>query len=192
MTSVQRREFLRQISATLGSGTLVSCGGGSAAVAPIPTPTPTPTPAPTPAPTPTPTPTSHGPMQFTLTSAVSSTFAPFTLGYAFKQGHVPQGQTLVANLVTLQVTPKNRWPDGSLKIAVLAGRASLTGGVPLTVALALGAAPRAPALTPSDLVATGVSAKVDCGSFGAATWSAVDWSCPFQSWVSGQIGRAHV
>ncbi len=124
-------------------------------------------------------------MQFTLTSAVSSTFVPFTLGYAFKQGHVPQGLTLVANLVTLQVTPKNRWPDGSLKIAVLAGRATLTAGVPLTVALAFGAASITPALTPSDLLATGVSAKVDCGSFGAATWSAVDWSRPFQSWVSG-------
>lgn len=126
-------------------------------------------------------------MQFTLTSASpgGSALAPFTLGYAFRQGDVPRDQSLVSDLPHLQLVPKNRWPDGSLKFAVIAGRAALTGHAPLTVSLVKGVPSSAPALTTSDLAATGITASVDCGSLGAVSWTEVDWNRPFQSWISG-------
>ena len=124
-------------------------------------------------------------MGFTLTSASSSVLAPFSLGYAFRQGDVPSGRTLVADIANLQVTPKNVWPDGSLKFAVVSGRAPLTANAPLTVLLSMGPAASSLALTTSDLAATGITASVDCGVFGHVAWANTDWDSPFLTWVSG-------
>ncbi|MBK9574235.1 MAG: hypothetical protein IPO43_16725 [Rhodoferax sp.] len=94
-------------------------------------------------------------------------------------------QSLVSDLPHLQIVPKNRWPDGSLKFAVISGRADLRGQAPLTVSLIKGASPIAPALTTGDLIASGITASVDCGVYGAVAWGAADWSSPFQSWIGG-------
>src|SRR5687767_13902040 len=76
---------------------------------------------------------------FELSSATAGAALPFTLGYAFRKGDVPAGAQLVGSIPNLQVVPKNAWPDGSLKFAVVSGQATLAAGVPQTVTLGLGA-----------------------------------------------------
>ncbi len=110
---------------------------------------------------------------------------PFTLGFAFRKGDIPSGQGVVASGANLQVTVKNRWPDGSVKFAVLAGRAALGPSTSQTVTLSPGAPTGGAALTTADLRTTGVTAGVGCGTFGSASWSGADWDSPFASWVSG-------
>lgn len=198
MNDQDRRDFLKNAALTTSSLVLSACGGGQAATdgisptptptpppTPAPTPTPTPTPEPTPAPTPTPTPAATGPLLFTLGSASNIASAPFCLGYAFRKGQVPAGQTLTSNIANLQVTPKNYWPDGSLKFAVVAGTVALNSNTPLTASLSIGASAAAAALTTANLRATGVTASVACGAFGTVSWAAADWDAPFQAWVNG-------
>lgn len=193
MKTFQRREFLRRITATFGSVAVVGCGGGAAgsgdaaaaegdSAPPADSPVTQP-PAATPsAPAPTPT----GAMRFTLVSPIASSAAPFCIGYAFRKGHVPAGSSVAADIAHLQVSPKNFWPDGSLKFAVVAGRAPLSAGVPLTVSLSTAAAKNASdALSLADLRATSASAAIECGAFGMATWSGADWDSPFKAWVAG-------
>ncbi len=131
---------------------------------------------------------SRGLMQFTLVSSITSTrAAAFCLGYAFRRGEVPAGMTVASSLSTMQVVPLNRWNDGSLKFASIAGRVGLGANRPLVVSLApvaVGLVPK-PALTLADLKSSGVSATTDCGSFGAVSWSGTDWDSPFQTWISG-------
>ncbi len=113
------------------------------------------------------------------------TLAPFTLGYAFRQGDVASDQTLVSDTARLQVVPKNRWPDGSLKFAVISGQANLLGNTPLTVILRSGTASTVAALSLANLGASGAVATVDCGIYGSANWAGADWDSPFQAWISG-------
>jgi hypothetical protein len=77
------------------------------------------------------------------------------------------------------------WADGSLKFALVSGRATFTAGVPLKVTLSLGAANSTPALTTDDLRNTGVTASIGAGGFGSVSWANGDWSNPFMNWVSG-------
>lgn len=122
---------------------------------------------------------------FTLTSAATQAAAPFSLGHTFKQGDVPTGSQVVAPFADFQCTPKNAWPDGSLKFAALSGRVGLTSTVPLSVALSIGTPTSGTALTTADLKATGAVATIGCGAFGAVSWATIDWDSPFLSWVSG-------
>jgi hypothetical protein len=120
-----------------------------------------------------------------LSSTTNISLAPFCLGYAFQKGHVQGGQALVSNIPGLQVTPKNYWPDGSLKFAVVAGNVDLVANTPFTASLSVGTPTTGNALTTSNLKATGISAMVGCGTFGTVSWSATEWDVPFQTWVSG-------
>jgi len=191
MANFQRREFLIHLTAALGGVATTGCGGGGAgsaaatqvsnsapqndqlAAAPVLSSTLTPSPAPT------------GSVVFTLSSPANIAQAPFCLGYAFRKGHFPAGQALVSNIANLQVTPKNLWPDGSLKFAVVAGNVDLAANTPLMASLSAGTPAAATALTTSMLKATGITAEVGCGTFGSATWAGADWDAPFQAWVSG-------
>jgi hypothetical protein len=122
---------------------------------------------------------------FTLTSAAGGASLPFTLGQAFRQGQVPAGKFVGSSLPGLQVTPKNTWPDGSLKFAILSGRATLAANTAKTYTLtAAGAAGTAAALGTAALRATNITAAVSAGSYGAASWSGADWA------VLGLGGRA--
>jgi hypothetical protein len=122
---------------------------------------------------------------FDLTSAVGGANLPFALGFAFRKGDVPAGAQVAGNIASLQVSGKNWWPDGSLKFATVAGRADLVAGVARTIKLGVGAAAGGAALTTADLRATGVTANIGAGSFGAVAWSGADWDAPFQNWISG-------
>jgi hypothetical protein len=122
---------------------------------------------------------------FTLKSATTQAAAPFSLGHAFVQGDVPSGSQLVAGFSDIQVVAKNAWPDGSLKFAVVSGRAALTADTPLSVVLSIGAPAGGSALTTADLKATGVTAVIDAAPFGSVSWATTDWDSPFVAWVSG-------
>lgn len=121
---------------------------------------------------------------FTLTAPSTATH-PFSLGHAFKQGDIPAGSGIVVAGATAQATIKNAWPDGSAKFAVIAGTAGLTASTPSTVSLSAGTASAGTALTTADLIATGITAAVDAGSFGSASFGNTEWAAPFQAWVSG-------
>ena len=202
MEEIKRRRFL-QFGFAFSGASLTACGGGSSATssapitsapapapaAPAPAPAPgpaAPAPAPAPGPAPAPAPAPTGSMAFTLTSATTAAAAPFCLGFAFKKGDIPSGQGVTTTgVANLQVTPMNAWPDGSLKYAILAGSAALTAGTPLTVSLAKGTSATGTALTTADLKATGVTARIACGSFGTVSWATTDWDTAFATHVSG-------
>lgn len=121
----------------------------------------------------------------TLTSPTTAA-APFSVAQAFKQGDIPAGSGIVVTGATAQAVIKNAWPDGSAKIALISGSANLVAGVPATVSFASGASASGTALTTADLKAALTAAvTVDCGAFGAASWSGTDWDTPFQTWVAG-------
>jgi hypothetical protein len=179
--TLTRRKFMTLLSASAASLAVQGCGGtaagdidarpnellaGGAITAPMPT-------------------TGPGFTSFQLTSAVAGASLPFSLGHAFKKGEVPAGARVIGTISDLQVAWKNTWPDGSLKFAIISGRASLSAGVPLTVSLSIGAGSTVPLLTPENLRVTGVTASIGAGAFGTASWTAADWATPFMTWING-------
>jgi hypothetical protein len=115
--------------------------------------------------------------------------APYCLGYAFRLGDVPVGKALTGSTGTIQVIPKNLWPDGSLKFAVIAGQADITAAVDTNIALMLIPAPSTTPgqLTTAKLRATEIVAEVGCGTYGSVKWTGADWDAPFQTWVQGPV-----
>jgi hypothetical protein len=205
-----RRRLAQAMAASIGLPWLTACGGGdgaaetsaagaetshalAAAPSPAgpggpPVPNPTPTPAPAPAPTPPGSFTSVGTMRFSMQSTVAALQVPFSIGFAFRQGDIPAGSTVASDRGALQVTPRNRWPDGSLKFAQLAGKMNLLGNSPVSATLRASASgPVGGALTLANLAGTGITAEVGCGAFGSAAWSQAAWMQPFMQWVSGPL-----
>lgn len=131
-------------------------------------------------------------MGFTVSSPAAQPLVSTALGYAFRRGDVPAGSSLMASSGELQVTPRNVWPDGSLKFAQLVWRGA-AGPVPSAIRLSASTASTGAPLTLADLQATGIVASIGCGSFGSVTWSGTDWAAPFQlapgqgAWVSGPL-----
>ncbi|MGH7680479.1 MAG: hypothetical protein ACRENN_00660 [Candidatus Eiseniibacteriota bacterium] len=125
------------------------------------------------------------PVSFTLTSTAGGSSVPFTIGHAFKRGDVPSGSQVTGSISALQVVPKGVWPDGSLKFAIVSGRANLGANSPSSITLSLGSPTSGTALTTTDLKNTGITASIGAGSFGTASWSGTDFDSPFVSWVSG-------
>jgi hypothetical protein len=124
---------------------------------------------------------------FALTSTSTQASAPFVLGHSFVQGDVPSGSGVSIVGATAQFTAKNTWPDGSVKFGVIAGTASLTANVPLSVTVRRDTASSGTALTIADLktAMSGQTCSIACGAFGTASWTGTDWDTPFQTWVSG-------
>lgn len=97
--------------------------------------------------------------RFTLTSAEAADAAPFCLGYSFRQGEIALGKVIGCDLPAFQASVRNRWPDGSVKFAVLAGRVSLAQGEARTLLIRAVQAPLAEAvLGEADLQSTQLSA----------------------------------
>ena len=121
-----------------------------------------------------------------IVSPLSAT-VPFTVGQVFRQGDVASGNTIGADITEFQAVIKNRWSDGSVKFALLSGRAAVVANTKRAVALQVVPAPTTPPapISLAALKATGVSAAISYGSYGTASWSATDWDTPFQTWVSG-------
>lgn len=124
---------------------------------------------------------------FNVTTTTGASNLPFAIAHTFKQGDVPSGSVAaLGGDSSLQITPKNYWPDGSLKIAIVAGRKTLTSNVPSTVTIRTGGTVTGgSALTTTDLKNTGITASIAFGAFGTVSWATTDWDTPLETWVSG-------
>lgn len=78
----------------------------------------------------------------------------------------------------MQITVKSTWPDGSAKIAILAGGIT-AAGASTTVNLGTGQPPAGPWLTLAQLVASGITASITSDAYGSATWLNADFGTPF-------------
>lgn len=194
MINNDRRNFLYKSTMLAASGVLTACGGGAGAD-PVPSNAQAGAASAAPADTviaatvtisPTGTPLPNA--VFRLSSATTAR-APYCLGYAFRRGDVPSGSAVTGDTGTMQVVPKNRWPDGSLKFAVIAGLADIVGGADTPVGLLVvpATAVSVKPLSTAKLRATEIVAQVGCGAYGTVTWSGLDWDTPFQTWVSGSV-----
>lgn len=203
MIDRSRRAFLQRTAAIAGAVPMVGCGGASGASDASTTedpsgsaapPSPEPAPSPVPAPS-APPPNSIGPfgvsvgaMQLSLRAAAKTPAAPFCLGYAFKAGEIPAGSGVTSNYGALQITPRNHWPDGSLKFAELAGIVDLPANSAVVITLRKAPLPSSTrALSLADLKATSVKAEIGCGSLGSVRWEGTNWDQPFQVWTSGPL-----
>lgn len=100
-------------------------------------------------------------VDFTITSTAGGTDLPFAFGHVFKQGDVPAGRFVNSTLTDWQCTPTRTWPDGSLRHAIIAGRATCTAGVAKIISLSDSASDRTgTALTTSNLVAAVSSVSI--------------------------------
>jgi hypothetical protein len=108
---------------------------------------------------------------------------PWCTAQAFSPGDLPFGFELDG----VQTVVKNRWPDGSAKVAILAGVTSI-GGTSQALNIGIGAAPTGAPLTMASLKATGFTAQFTSDRYGSAEWTTNDWdTTPFISWVSGPV-----
>ena len=89
-------------------------------------------------------------------------------GQVFRKGDVPSGQGLVLDSTASQVVPISTWDDGSVKHALVAGRADFVANVPKTFTVAKAAA-SAGALTEADLISASPTASVSYGSYGTVS-----------------------
>lgn len=103
--------------------------------------------------------------KFGVLSSVGGTNLPFAFGHVFKQGDVPSGSYVDSDLTDWQCTPVTRWPDGSLKHAIIAGRATCSAQVLRAAQLSVAGTDRAgTALTTADLAAALPAVTVQGGS----------------------------
>jgi hypothetical protein len=173
--------------------TLTCTGSGGSAsqsvtvnVAASPSPPPPPPPTPPPPPPPAP-PVGSALTTVYLTGSAGGASVPFAFGQAFRKGDVPTGATVTADgLSDFQITVKNRWRDGSVKFAVIAGRTALTANTPRAITLRSAASGAASvALTTTELKATGATASISFAPHGTVSWSGTDWDAPFITWAQG-------
>jgi hypothetical protein len=128
----------------------------------------------------------------TLLSPTTRALAPFCVGQAFAKGRIPQGAGIVGDVPNLQATIKNRWPDGSVKFAIVAGRANLTANVPRVIRLYAGTPAVATPLTEADLLATGATASIGFAPHGSVALApligvASTYSAAAQRWTAGRV-----
>jgi len=135
----------------------------------------------------------------TSTAAVTQTSAATTFGQAFAEGDVPNGSTLVGKtangtVVPLQVDPKARHADGSLRHAVIT--VQLPSAAPQqaqTVYLYRGAASATPAqATPATLLNAGFSAAFKATIAGVQYTASADEvlkSGRYATWLAGPLAN---
>lgn len=117
------------------------------------------------------------------TAAVSGTY-PFTTGLVFLEGAAPTG--LTTDLTTYQVDVMSRWPDNSVRHALISGRRALTS-TPLTVNTTAGTSPGGTALTRAALEAaiTAGHNQIVCSGFGTVDLQSILTSGFLRQFVAG-------
>ncbi len=109
------------------------------------------------------------PTDFKFTSTRTTTEV-FAFGHPFAHGDVPSGYYVTSDLATFQCTVLNRWPDGSVKFAVIAGRKAVSGSIQTTITLDKTlTAPSGTALNEGNLSALSPLVSVQIGSIGTVT-----------------------
>jgi hypothetical protein len=91
----------------------------------------------------------------------------------FRKGDVAAGQGLVLDTPLAQIVPVSSWDDGSVKLAVVAGRADFVANTGRTFTVSKGTAASAAALTEADLIAANPTAAVSYGSYGTVELAAL-------------------
>jgi len=119
---------------------------------------------------------------FDLTTSAASATLPFVIGIAVRKGGAPRNIT--TDLETAQVDVKRRWNDGSVKHAIIAGRAALTRNVARRIHISTGTQLGGKRLTAADIKAAKPQASVQCGAIGTVNLSTL-LAFPFSTWTSG-------
>jgi hypothetical protein len=117
-----------------------------------------------------------------ISSPSGGTALPYAFGQVFRKGDVPAGARVVASGPQIRASEadvRNRWPDGSVKFAVLSGTVDLSPSSVATIPLVatLDPAPATSMVSLADLKATGATATVAFGTL-AASWSGSAWDTP--------------
>lgn len=121
-----------------------------------------------------------GAMQFSLVSAGAGT-KEFCIGFSFRDGDIPGGQSVVVAGAAARATVMNRWPSGAVKFAVIGGTYNSSAGVTSTVTLSAGTVSAGSSLTAAAAQSAMASntAAIGAGAFGSVTWSGADFASPF-------------
>lgn len=107
-------------------------------------------------------------------------------GMAFKKGDIPSGNNIVANIGGFQAVVKNRWQDGSAKIAVISwNEVSASYSTPKMITLGRGNAPSNANIPLSALRNANPNAEVSLGAFGTVSLRRVLVTTPFRQWLAG-------
>lgn len=112
------------------------------------------------------------------------------------------GAVQVAGLANYRVTVKRTWSDGSIKHAIVTGRAPLTANTPLSLNITVGTPPSGGvALTSASIAAAAPNASIQCGAIGTVALASL-LSSPVRTWVSnpemvechyrGQVGTSNL
>jgi hypothetical protein len=117
-----------------------------------------------------------------ISSASGGTALPYAFGQVFRKGDVPAGARVVlsgSQVRASEADVRNRWPDGSVKFAVLSGAVDLPPNSVATIPLVatLDPAPAASMVSLADLKATGAMATIAFGAL-SASWSGSAWDAP--------------
>jgi hypothetical protein len=124
---------------------------------------------------------------FSLISGTTNSAAPFAFGHAFKQGDVPSGQIASGNSASWQCSPLTYWPDGSLKHAIVAGRANVTNGGTTAISLSVAANPGGTALTEANLAAALPTVTIAAGAHTTTLGSLVGTAALHRTVCSGPV-----
>lgn len=119
---------------------------------------------------------------FTLKSPTTQGNAPFTVGLAFAKGDMPA--SVAADLSLYQVVVKRQWSDGSVKHAIVSGRADLVANTGRVITLAAGAATSGSNLTSANIITAAPTASVQCGALGTVNLSDL-LASSVRTWISG-------
>lgn len=123
---------------------------------------------------------------FGVLSHVGGADLPFAAAHVFKQGDVPSGSFVDSDLTDWQCTPVTRWPDGSLKHAIIAGRATCSVQVLRAAQLSVAGTDRAgTALTTADLAAALPTVTVTGGAHVVTLNDQV--ATPFRTVLTGPV-----
>ncbi|MGC4070614.1 MAG: hypothetical protein QM784_39280 [Polyangiaceae bacterium] len=180
----RRRQVLQALLSLLGASLLPDCTGseGSSSTSPAPSSSPTGASSTT-----QPPPSGGKVVELALSSSVGGKRLPWTVGHFFREGDVPTGMALAADVEDFQAVVRNRWPDGSIKYAVLSGQCDFTAGEVRTVALQrIGKVSETKALSLADLEAKAVNVSVRVGDFGTVQL-ATALATPHRQLLSGPV-----
>lgn len=125
---------------------------------------------------------------FTLTTTAASGTYPFTLGQGFAQGAVQPGAIACVGTAGYQVRVTRLWNDGSVKHAIISGRAALTQNVARSITITNGATVSGTALTRTQLEAglgTAGQNVIDCAAFGSVDLSTILSTGFVRQWIAG-------
>lgn len=125
---------------------------------------------------------------FGVLSTVGGTDLPFTYGHVFKEGDVPSGQYVNSDLTDWQCVPTTYWPDGSVRHAIISGRATCTSNVLKSIALSVSSSDRSgTTLTETNLASALPTVTLQAGGDSFTLNSLVGTSAKHRTVCTGPV-----